>query len=883
MGGIKNKLDKLSNKTLFKVPLWIKGDVRRKSDRGIVSDTNPLGSRLPSFSQPFKMLTRNISNTRTSNWWSLYASKTIGSLRLVTLTKYLSIACLSLAILSTLILNIVSSYSSSKIESNAIDSNSEVSTLANDSSSSISLSFSNATGSCSDTSNPANVCMSIPDNGGIATGGHTVTVNAGNDIASYELKLSSKTEETALVNEDGDSNATAIEPIAKTYTSVQDLDGFKNVLLSYASDNTWAYFVIGGGSGFGYVAPMTSVSEPKTIIDSNTGSANNRDIYYGARVDNPATMLAGNYTNQVVYTVTATLHEPTIASISPTTYELGSNEGLDSTNRLPVTITGNYLSSTSRVYLTNSNTTASNAGTEYDCTNIHVASNGNSLTCTLPTDKTNSDLEAGDYNLAVLADNGTAVLDNAFTYTKQTGSTTINSGTVSVDIDDSMIPVVYTGTTSTAGGKWTSVSIADIKADPTKWFDYTGASTNGDGPHWANAVTVKNPENYRESGIDIPRNQIKGYWVYIPRYAYRVQRRDASNSAVSAQNFDIVFETKDAPKKTPAACSGNYLSCSNSTYPNTTSQDDPLNRQTGWATHPAFTWGTEELNGFWIGKFETTGSIKDPTVLPSQYHKTGEYIGVFYDIAKSIGQPDPNNTYGNGTATTSNAHNLAILSSHMLKNSEWGAVAYLASSEYGAGMTYGQSNVQINGSSDDSTGSDDGDGKDSASITGCGPSSNGSTGTYSCSGRTSYQYQSDIGQLASTTNNEYGVYDMAGGAWEYVMGNYAGDDLSQSGGDTTSMKTAVKPPYVDIYNIVGNNDCTWNTSGSGCGGHALFETAGWSGDISDFVHSSSPWFERGGRWRDGTGAGVFSSYRYDGNGGYSIGFRVALSLAVVGQ
>ena len=61
MGGIKNKLNKLSNKTLFK-----------------------LGSRLPSFSQPSEMLTRNISNTRKPNRWSLYASKTIGSLRLVT-------------------------------------------------------------------------------------------------------------------------------------------------------------------------------------------------------------------------------------------------------------------------------------------------------------------------------------------------------------------------------------------------------------------------------------------------------------------------------------------------------------------------------------------------------------------------------------------------------------------------------------------------------------------------------------------------------------------------------------------------------------------------------------------------------------------------------
>ena len=331
--------------------------------------------------------------------------------------------------------------------------------------------------------------MSIPDGGGIATGGHTVTVNAGNDIASYELKLSSKTEETALVNENGDSNTatTTIEPIAKTYTSVKDLDGFKNVLLSYASDNTWAYFVIGGESGFGYVAPMTSVSEPKTIIDSNTSSTNNRDIYYGARVDNPATMLAGNYTTQVVYTVTATLHEPTIASISPTTYELGSNEGLDSSNRLPVTITGNYLSSTSRVYLTNSDTTASNAETEYDCTNIQVASNGNSLTCTLPTDKTNSDLEAGTYNLTVLADNGTAVLENAFTYTKSSICRNADPDSdCQVDIDDNMIPVTYVGYDGNGGGHWAVVSDADIQNNPGSWYNYRSGQ-------WANAVTVQKP------------------------------------------------------------------------------------------------------------------------------------------------------------------------------------------------------------------------------------------------------------------------------------------------------------------------------------------------------------------------------------------------------
>ena len=65
------------------------------------------------------MLTWNISNTRTSNWWSLYASKTIGSLRLVSLTKYLAISCFTLALISTIGLNLYRTYSSSNTLSNA--------------------------------------------------------------------------------------------------------------------------------------------------------------------------------------------------------------------------------------------------------------------------------------------------------------------------------------------------------------------------------------------------------------------------------------------------------------------------------------------------------------------------------------------------------------------------------------------------------------------------------------------------------------------------------------------------------------------------------------------------------------------------------------------
>ncbi len=831
------------------------------------------------------------------------------------ITKYLGLALLAIAVVAIVTINAVGGGLSRLKDYQSAgatdDANSGISTYAtnvSDAASIISFTFSNATGSVSSDGRSVTVDIQSPDSGGIATGRHTVNIQS-NSIAGYIVTVEGSGGSTALSPVDFGGSTTTnnhlINPVSGTLASPSTL-----------SSNTWGMAIPGrdnysveavytaglpaanGGTNggvenvanqatlrtatFGQIPSKTSAA---TVIESNQASGDDHDgsaadmqnIYYG--VNTEPTLQAGEYSTTITYTATVKLPAaPTNLSVSPNSYELGSGDS----NTVTISA-GSGLTSAYKVWIDLNGNKANAPDSGEECTNLNVLSD-TQLTCNMPTD--DSITVDTPYTIYVQTQAAPpATIPNSFTYTKPTGITTVTDGTVGVDIDDSMIPVVYTGSTTTSGGKWTSVSIADIKADPTKWFDYTGDSTNGDGPHWANAVTVKNPENYRESGIDIPQDQIKGYWVYIPRYAYRVQRRDASkNSEVPAQNFDIVFETKDTPKKTPAACSGNYLNCSNSTYPNTTSQDDQLNNQTAWATHPAFTWGSEELNGFWIGKFETTGSIKEPTILPNQYHKANEYIGVFYDIAKSIGQPDPSNNYGNGTATTSNAHNLMILSSHMLKNSEWGAVAYLASSKYGAGIASdGSSNVKNNASKDNSTGSNYGDGKDSASITGCGPYNiNGSTTTYNCSGDITHQYQSDIGQLASTTNNEYGVYDMAGGAYEYVMGNYAGDDLSQSGGDTTYMKTAVKPPYVDIYNIDSNNKCTWNTSGSGCGGHALFETAGWSGDFSYFVNSSVPWFVRGGYWNNGTSAGVFLSLYFSGSSSYLSGFRVALSAVPQG-
>ena len=198
MGGIKNKQsNKLSNKTVTK------------------------GSRLPSFSQPSEMLTRNTPNTRKSNWWSLYASKTIGSLRLVTLTKYLSITCLALALISTISLNIIRTYSINNTRTNALEDSSlgsssattsqgSVATLANDPNY-ISISLSNATGSSEPTS--GNISITTPTGGGIATGSHTITIHTSSLVSGYNVTLHSSGGDTDLAPSDfGKGNNNLIEP-----------------------------------------------------------------------------------------------------------------------------------------------------------------------------------------------------------------------------------------------------------------------------------------------------------------------------------------------------------------------------------------------------------------------------------------------------------------------------------------------------------------------------------------------------------------------------------------------------------------------------------------------------------------------------------------------
>lgn len=132
----------------------------------------------------------------------------------------------------------------------------------------------------------------------------------------------------------------------------------------------------------------------------------------------------------------------------------------------------------------------------------------------------------------------------------------------------------------------------------------------------------------------------------------------------------------------------------------------------------------------------------------------------------------------------------------------------------------------------------------------------------------------------STTGNIYGIYDLSGGAWEYVMGNMV-DSNEQFYISSSGFSAAPNERYYDKY--------TYNTSDTtherGKLGDATKETlsttgttsGGWYGDYSIFLKVDSHWIRRGGNYNVALGAGIFSLRRGDGSNNSNSSTRAVLT------
>ena len=442
-------------------------------------------------------------------------------------------------------------------------------------------------------------------------------------------------------------------------------------------------------------------------------------------------------------------------------------------------------------------------------------------------------------------------------------------------LDNSMIPIYYDEDENV----WK-------KADSTnqdrnyEWYDYCEKK-------WANSVTVSssNRATYLNAspGTEIPMEDILTMQVWIPRYKYKVWNYNSDGTKISSpQEIEIVFE-EGTNSTGEITCSDNIqgedgdgtseicklkstnIECTDSTCNNK------------YYTHPAFTFGSEEIEGFWVGKFEMsilethvcfTFPSNDncnrtdiaPLALPDK--KTYRYARVSSFEANIMKMNDENNQYGFSVNTDT----------HMIKNMEWGAVAYLSHSKYGT-CTNGECHeVGINNNSN--------------YITGCGAVA-GSESSTTCN-----SYNTENGMKASTTGNIYGIYDMSGGSSEYVMGNIVSPDgvtmlsgyeinansgyrgvVYDSGKYTNYTGLLLYPDskYYDKYSF-GTNANQRQRSKLGDGIKEIYNYAeyGWYDDYSYIATNIYSWIHRGGRYGAESNAGVFisnnnyygSSYEY---------------------
>lgn len=238
------------------------------------------------------------------------------------------------------------------------------------------------------------------------------------------------------------------------------------------------------------------------------------------------------------------------------------------------------------------------------------------------------------------------------------------------NISDGMIPVVYD-----------EASSSFVKADGTvtdNWYNYTNKN-------WANIALINDSAyvttlNNSPIGTKIDASKVAGYFVWIPRMSY----------SYKVLPFSVKFINKSTTED------------GDSLYTGAT----PENFYTSDAFH-----FDSDLDGFYISKYEATGTTTAATSLPGAASLRSANVSTLYNSASNM------KTLLNYTLSGD---------IHMVKNSEWETAAILAESSYGL------------------------------------------NGAITKNANASYI----TAQGGSTTGNTSGIYDMVGGTSEYVMGLY---------------------------------------------------------------------------------------------------------------
>ena len=472
---------------------------------------------------------------------------------------------------------------------------------------------------------------------------------------------------------------------------------------------------------------------------------------------------------------------------------------------------------------------------------------------------------------------------------------------------EGMIPIKW----DKSKNKWVICS----ENDP-EWYNYSSKK-------WANVMLSDGEYKAGEAeGTEVEDSQLGSMYVWIPRYAYTI-----SNSN-NEHKINVTF----VKGNTNEGVDGREFTT-----------DESVDTTKTELVHPGFNLGGSALTGIWVAKFEASGVDDNGNAVGNASENSTTQI--YAPNTNTIAQSLPNRiswrhiTIGDCEkrsmeVATKDRFGLKNASSHLIRNSEWGAVAYLCYSEYG-------SVPQINAA---------GTIKKTPywytydMYTGQGPKTDDSN-----------NYSTTNGILASTTGNTTGVYDMNGGAWEYVAAYIDnGNSNLNAGGkyfinrqlneaytslwdkyeasqeekdnqiqideqttltqselwDSTNKKIEIQYQnarkrltqavfdgmakhkgigvnemtttfaYYTIYqNTSGNNGRGWFIDPEVAAEEKTKEqyisgvASSWDNDLIRIGHSSFPFVIRGGHFDNGGSAGVFYSHANSGYGNSSNGFR----------
>ena len=399
-----------------------------------------------------------------------------------------------------------------------------------------------------------------------------------------------------------------------------------------------------------------------------------------------------------------------------------------------------------------------------------------------------------------------------------------------------------------------------VITDERNWkYSYTSTEKK-----WANAMLTDGTYKVGTPvGTVVNDDQIGSMLVWIPRYAYKITYFDESdiNKTKPPIGHSDARGITDLEGKTPSGIG----------EPITGVDSGELYR-----AHPVFENGSEtgfkqgewdkNTQGIWVAKFESSNLSgravgQSGYVIPefkpnrSLVADSGLKIGELFNIALNFNKD---------------------VNSHMLKNSEWGAVAYLADSVYGNVPEINDQNVSGGGN-----------------------------------------YVQNVAQ--STTKNVYGIYDMKGGMSESVAG-CTEDPLNAFGLNNRNNSTKYVTVYEKVTSNSDNDNYTMNlnkkfgdaigeTSSSGqgsnawYGSHSVFPAKGESsgnsggggilpgggggirpggggnlpggGGFLPGLGDSGTYFLRGGNFKYQDGSGIFDFYSNNGQTVTYASFRVA--------